>query len=203
MNLKAFSQWLDAHPCDTNTLWAIQNCLGTLFGFDHPMAEEAKEAWACSKIKGGPKPELGELPFGTYHRVPGGATFKISPRCVCGDIKAHDLIIECDDCNGVKKADEWADIVRKWLPKKRCGTCEMIKCHAVAKTIDENSDCECKCHKEEPSVGLNGMGNMMKSEERAFRSSLLDCLSTMMEVMKSRKPYKDAEKKIEEMKKYL
>jgi hypothetical protein len=45
MRPQAFDEWLHNHPYDKNTLWAIQNCLGTLFGFEHPMAEAAKKAW--------------------------------------------------------------------------------------------------------------------------------------------------------------
>ena len=40
-----FDAWLKSHGCTTEELWKLQNCLGTVLGFDHPEAVAAKRAW--------------------------------------------------------------------------------------------------------------------------------------------------------------
>lgn len=49
MTTTAFDSWLRNHPCDTETLWYIQNMLGTVLGFEHPLAQEAQKAWEDSR----------------------------------------------------------------------------------------------------------------------------------------------------------
>ena len=41
----SFNSWYSRHPCDTNTLWHIQNCLGDVLGWDHEATKQATEAW--------------------------------------------------------------------------------------------------------------------------------------------------------------
>lgn len=42
---QTFTDWLESHGCTTEELWKIQNCIGSLWGFDHPIAKEAAKAW--------------------------------------------------------------------------------------------------------------------------------------------------------------
>lgn len=46
---RSFPDWLKSHACSTHELWLIQNCIGSLFGFDHWAAVEAKNAWLKAK----------------------------------------------------------------------------------------------------------------------------------------------------------
>jgi len=43
--MTTFSNWLRNHPCSSRELWVLQNCIGSVFGFDHPVAKEAAEIW--------------------------------------------------------------------------------------------------------------------------------------------------------------
>lgn len=49
MTKQSFDQWHKNHGCSTKELWLIQNCLGTLYGFDHPDAKAASESWGNSR----------------------------------------------------------------------------------------------------------------------------------------------------------
>jgi hypothetical protein len=40
-----FDAWHKNHGCTKEELWKIQNCIGALFGFDHPVAIDAAKAW--------------------------------------------------------------------------------------------------------------------------------------------------------------
>lgn len=51
-------------------------------------------------------------------------------------------------------------------------------------------------------TGLNLMKDHIIAENKSFHSSLLDCLSTIMDTVRSKK-FKDAEKKIEALRKFL
>src|SRR3990167_8105071 len=46
---QSFTHWLKNHPCTEEELWKIQNCLGTLLGYEHPLAQEAVQAWKRSE----------------------------------------------------------------------------------------------------------------------------------------------------------
>lgn len=43
--MSAFQDWNNRHTHNANELWAIQNCLGTLFGFGSDLGREATAAW--------------------------------------------------------------------------------------------------------------------------------------------------------------
>lgn len=45
MSNQSFAEWLKRHGCDRDTLWNLQNMLGSCLGWDHPLHLEAKEAW--------------------------------------------------------------------------------------------------------------------------------------------------------------
>lgn len=46
-----FDHWFKHHPCDRETLWHVQNALGTILGFDHIEAQAAMKAWEnCKEI---------------------------------------------------------------------------------------------------------------------------------------------------------
>jgi hypothetical protein len=40
----SFDAWHKNHGCTKHELWLIQNCIGALFGFDHPVAIDASKA---------------------------------------------------------------------------------------------------------------------------------------------------------------
>lgn len=43
-----FHKWLGSHPCSKTTLWYIQNCIGDVWGQDHPVFKAAIEAWSST-----------------------------------------------------------------------------------------------------------------------------------------------------------
>lgn len=45
MSNQTFTEWNARHGCDKQTLWALQNMLGSCLGWDHPLHLEALEAW--------------------------------------------------------------------------------------------------------------------------------------------------------------
>ncbi len=47
-----FINWLNNHPCSTEELWKIQNCLGTVFGFNSAIAMQAAHSWERSRVFG-------------------------------------------------------------------------------------------------------------------------------------------------------
>lgn len=49
MNKQTFQDWLTNHPCTTEELWKIQNCLNTLLEPEHPLVQQAVQAWHDSK----------------------------------------------------------------------------------------------------------------------------------------------------------
>lgn len=53
MVVSKFTSWLKAHGCSKKELWLIQNCIGTVFGFDHLIAKEATEAWSNFHVNPG------------------------------------------------------------------------------------------------------------------------------------------------------
>lgn len=42
---QTFHEWLENHRCSVEELWKIQNCLGSVLGFENPIAKDAEEAW--------------------------------------------------------------------------------------------------------------------------------------------------------------
>ena len=46
-----FRLWVKNHGPSKETLWALQNMLGSVLGFDHPLSLETKKAWVECREK--------------------------------------------------------------------------------------------------------------------------------------------------------
>lgn len=49
--MSKFSTWLKNHPCTLEELWKLQNCYGTILGFEADLTKEIQAAWYHRKVK--------------------------------------------------------------------------------------------------------------------------------------------------------
>ncbi len=61
---QSFKEWHSRHGCSAETLYYIQNCLGSMYGFDDPNALQATIAWQDQRNKE-KAPEKGPSPSPT------------------------------------------------------------------------------------------------------------------------------------------
>lgn len=209
----AYQEWLKNHPCDTETIWYIQNCLGTLFGFEHPMAQSAKESWEESRESPEKKEESIHgcmAPYETCRnpdcprdccrwknaKKQGTDIVKeMTRKCKCGYKPQHKLL---KDGEPIRNGQHH---VCKEMTKCRYGNSKGISCLDRTCPRDGNPGPRDYYLKSEIDGMFQGLIGDIEQEQKEWRKDLLDCLDEMSKSFPSDWEWKKNEDYIKDLRK--